>query len=114
MITKLSAELSDRLAQLALEVVVAEGNGHRIGDVGRLGRRGEAELVADRPLHLALGGAAVAGEQPLDLRGGVAADRNAGLRRGQANHAAGVAHQDRRPRPLVVRIQLFDAPARPA
>src|SRR5438552_3156231 len=35
-------------------------------------------------------------------------DRDAGLLGGQADHAAGVPHQNRRPWPLVVRIELLE------
>ena len=38
----------------------------------------------------------------------IALDRNAGLGGGQQDHAAGVAHEDRRRRPIVVGVQLFD------
>src|SRR5262249_15484193 len=93
-----------RPGQVALEIVMTKGDRHRIGDVGGLRRSGERELAANRLLNLTFGCAAVARQQPLDLRGGIALHRNAGLRRREADDAASVAHKNRRPRSFVVGI----------
>ena len=53
-------------------------------------------------------GPAAAGQEAFDLRGGIVLDGHVGFGGGQADHAAGVAHQNRRAGPLVVAVQFLD------
>ena len=68
-----------RLFLRAAKIIVAKRDRQGVGDVGRLGQLRQAQLAADRRLHLGFGRTAVAGQHLLDLRGAVVDDRDAGL-----------------------------------
>ena len=95
-------------SRFIFQVTMAQRHRQGVGNVGRLGQLRQVQFALDGLLHLQLVGPAGAGEDPLDLRRGVVHDGDARLGRRQANHAAGMAHEDGRPRPPVVRIKLFD------
>ncbi len=63
-------------------VVVCQGNGQGVSHVGGFGYAGQSKLIFDGHLHLRLGGAAVAGERLLDLRGGIRTNLQLGMRGG--------------------------------
>ncbi len=87
---------------------VAQRDRQRIGDVGRLGDIDKAQLSLDRLLDLPLRRPAVTGEQLLHLGRRVVDDVDVRLAGRQADDAPSVSHEDRRPRTLVMRIQLLD------
>ena len=78
------------------QVPVGQGHGQGVGGVGRLGLRGQAELPLHGRLHLLLAGMAAAGEHALDAIGQVMMHGQPRLGPRQADHAAGMAQQDRR------------------
>ena len=83
-------------------------DGQRIGDVGRVERRGKPKLLLDGRLDLTLGSSPIAGEQFFDFRRRVRGDWDTCLSRSQADDAARVPHQNRSSWTFVVRVQLFD------
>lgn len=86
---------------------MAQRHRQSICDVGRLGQFPESQFFLDRTLNLPLRGTAVAGQDFFDLRGAIVHHGNTSLGRSQADHAAGMPHQDRRPRTVVMRVELL-------
>ena len=76
-------------------VDVADGNGQRVGGVGRLGGFVELEQARDHELHLLLGGEAVADDGALDGERSVLRDGEAAVGRGQHGDAAHLAELER-------------------
>ncbi len=89
-------------------MVATDRDGHRVGDVGRFGELREVELQLDRDLHLVFGCPAVAGEDFFNAGRRVMGDGDSRIAGGEADHSAGVSHQDRGLRALVVGEELFD------
>jgi hypothetical protein len=102
------SQATGTLLGYVFEVMVTDGDGQGIGNVGRLGKVGEVEFMLDCKLNLALGGPPGAGEDFLDLCGWIVKDGYPGLGRGEANDAPSVAHKDGGSRSGVVGIKLFD------
>ena len=89
-------------------MVSTDRDGHRVGDVGRFGELREVELQLDGDLHLVFGGPPVAGEDFLDAGRRVMGDGDSRFAGGETDDAAGVSHEDRGVRALVVGEELFE------
>ena len=73
---------------------MAQGDGHRVGGVVRLGDGGEAQQLAGHLHDLALFGLSIAGHGLLDLGGAVLKNGDSLLLGGQEDHPSGLGHTD--------------------
>jgi len=89
-------------------VPVGQRHSQGVGGVGWLGFCREAKFPLHRGLHLLLAGVAAAGERSLHPVGEIVVNVQARLRSSQADHAPGVAQQDRRLGKLGVGEDLLD------
>ncbi len=90
---------------------MAEGDRNGVGDVGWFRKVRQPELLLDSPLHLSFRSPAGPGERLFHLGGCIGMNLQTALGGGQAEHPAGVPHQDRRARAFIVGIELFDGKA---
>ena len=74
---------------------MADRNRERVGGIMRARQRGQAEQELDHLAHLGLFSAPVADHRPLDLRGRVFNERNAGFDRRQHGNAPSVTELQR-------------------
>ncbi len=91
---------------------MAKRDGQGIGHVGWLRKLIQPEFPLNGRLHLCFGRTPIARQNLLYLSCRVMLNGNTGLCRRQADHAAGMPHQDRRPRTLVVRVEFLECELR--